>query len=63
MHPMSGRNRTTASPRRPPLVGRSAIVSESPTRELEVESRGVQEWLSAENCITGALIDARHSLH
>jgi hypothetical protein len=35
-------------------------VEDSPTiRELEAESRGVQEWLPAENCITGALIDAR----
>ena len=28
-------------------------------RELEAESRGVQEWLPAETCISGALIDAR----
>jgi hypothetical protein len=37
----------------------TGLWDDSPTiRELEAESRGVQEWLPAENCITGALIDA-----
>jgi len=30
----------------------------TPARELEAESRGVQERLSAENCLTGTLTDA-----
>ena len=34
---------------------RSGLWKESPTiRELEAESRGVQEWLSAENYLSGS---------
>jgi hypothetical protein len=55
----SGCSRITGNAEVIPADPIRAITSGWPTiRELEAVSRGVQEWLSAENCLTGTLTDA-----